>query len=90
MVSDLFRHLRRAVRHVIESAKLFVRWMHGTCVECDPVLINEDEEYIFNYYELDIAQNPYVVKLNFTLNMALSRTFEPVIKTLNFTFTDLR
>lgn len=40
--------------------KLFVRWQHGTCVECPPQKIpGEDEPYIFSFMN-DINEHPDV------------------------------
>jgi len=47
----------------VYRCKLFVRWMHGTCVETPPQRIpHEDEPYIFSFFN-DIYSNPEVIQL---------------------------
>ncbi|XP_068013204.1 dynein axonemal heavy chain 10, partial [Melanerpes formicivorus] len=45
----------------IEVTKHFVRWMHGTCIECPPQRVKEDEVFIFSFYS-DIFQNPLIIE----------------------------
>jgi dynein heavy chain len=38
---------------MVESSKLFVRWMHGSCLECPPQYAHDDEEpFIFSFLEV--------------------------------------
>ncbi len=44
-------------------SKLFLRWMHGTCIETPPQKIpTEDEPYLFTFFS-DISNNPEVIEL---------------------------
>jgi dynein heavy chain, axonemal len=35
-INDIYKYLTRAVKNVVESAKMFTRWMHGTCRPAPP------------------------------------------------------
>lgn len=51
--NDIYKFLTKLGRNIVESSKLFVRWMHGSCLECPPQILNEDEEpFIFSFLEV--------------------------------------
>jgi dynein heavy chain len=71
-LQDIYKFLSKSVKHLVESAKLFVRWMHCTCKVTEPQVVNEDEEpVVFSFYT-DISQNPHVIKLMLSLNQVQS------------------
>lgn len=39
----------------------FVRWMHGTCIECPPQHVKADEVVAFSFYS-DVSQSPLVTE----------------------------
>ncbi|NWU65689.1 DYH10 protein, partial [Pterocles burchelli] len=51
----------QCVQDCVEVTKHFVRWMHGTCIECPPQHVKEDEVITFSFYS-DISQNPLVIE----------------------------
>nr|CCA14061.1 PREDICTED: similar to hCG1811879 putative [Albugo laibachii Nc14] len=82
-LSDMYKYLSKLVKHIVESAKAFVRWMHGTCRETEPLIGKEDDEPItFTFYS-DISQNPYVLKLTLSLNQEIHKGFNIVNKYLD-------
>ncbi|KAF7665535.1 hypothetical protein LDENG_00140280 [Lucifuga dentata] len=57
---ELNRLIMQCVRSCVESTKQFVRWMHGTCIECPPQPVGgEDEMVIFSFYS-DVYQHPQI------------------------------
>lgn len=71
-LTEIDKVMMKAVRNIAESAKHFIRWMHGTCLKTEPQVISDDEEpVLFTYYQ-DISQNPEVLRL--TLAMASQTT----------------
>ncbi|ETN24636.1 hypothetical protein PPTG_00868 [Phytophthora nicotianae INRA-310] len=82
-LSDMYKYLSKSVKHIVESAKAFIRWMHGTCRETAPLVVNEDEEPItFTFYS-DISQNPYVIKMTLSLNQEIHKVFNIVNRYLD-------
>ncbi|XP_071619148.1 dynein axonemal heavy chain 10 isoform X2 [Heliangelus exortis] len=59
--SKIDKMTAQCVRDCVEVTKHFVRWMHGTCIECPPQHVKEDEVSTFSFYS-DVSQNPLVVK----------------------------
>uniref|UniRef100_A0A8C6ZHZ5 Dynein axonemal heavy chain 10 n=1 Tax=Nothoprocta perdicaria TaxID=30464 RepID=A0A8C6ZHZ5_NOTPE len=51
----------QCIRDCVEVTKHFVRWMHGTCIECPPQRIEEDEVITLSFYN-DISQNPLIIE----------------------------
>ncbi|KAF6080979.1 dynein axonemal heavy chain 10 [Phyllostomus discolor] len=49
------------VRNCVEVTKNFVRWMHGSCIECPPQKGEEEEVVIISFYN-DISLNPQIIE----------------------------
>ena len=82
-LTDIDKFIAKGMRSIAESAKLFVRWMNGTCIKTDPQVLNEDEEpFIFSFYQ-DISQNPEIVKLTLSLTTMTNRVFNLTNKYLD-------
>jgi hypothetical protein len=41
-VNDTYKYLTKLGNNIVESSKLFVRWVHSNCQECAPQSIRED------------------------------------------------
>lgn len=39
-VNDIYKYLTKSVKNIVESARMFVRWMHGTCCQTAPQVNN--------------------------------------------------
>ncbi|XP_023576433.1 dynein heavy chain 10, axonemal [Octodon degus] len=49
------------VRSCVEVTKHFVRWMHGSCIECPPQK-GEEEEVVMLSFHSDVSRNPQVTE----------------------------
>jgi dynein heavy chain len=66
-VNDVDKILTKSIKNMTESAKMFYRWMHGTCIRTEPQIIHEDEDpFIFSFFQ-DISSNSQVINLALTL-----------------------
>ncbi|NXN76105.1 DYH10 protein, partial [Himantopus himantopus] len=59
--SEIDKMTVQCIRDCVEVTKHFVRWMHGTCIECPPQHVEEDEVITFSFYS-DISQNPLIIE----------------------------
>ncbi|XP_072207474.1 dynein axonemal heavy chain 10 [Excalfactoria chinensis] len=59
--SEINKMTVQCIQHCVEVTKHFVRWMHGTCIECPPQRVTEDEVITFSFYS-DISQNPLITE----------------------------
>ncbi|NXE53497.1 DYH10 protein, partial [Casuarius casuarius] len=59
--SEIDKMTVQCIRDCVEVTKHFVRWMHGTCIECPPQRVEEDEVITLSFYN-DISQNPLVIE----------------------------
>uniref|UniRef100_A0A3Q3MNV8 Dynein axonemal heavy chain 10 n=1 Tax=Mastacembelus armatus TaxID=205130 RepID=A0A3Q3MNV8_9TELE len=58
--SEIYWLILQCVRDCVESTKQFVRWMHGSCIECPPQPVgSEDETITFSFYS-DVWQHPQI------------------------------
>jgi dynein heavy chain len=82
-LTEIDKLITKGARNLVESAKFFVRWMHGTCLQTDPQVINEDEEpVVFSFFQ-DISQNPQVVKLAISLTSQTNKVYSITNKYLD-------
>ena len=61
-LTDMYRYLSKAVKHLVESAKVFPRWKHGSFIVSSPVVITEGQEFTYTFYQ-DISKNQHIIKL---------------------------
>ena len=81
-LAEIYKYLSKMVKHIVESAKHFVRWMDMTCKECEPQIIGEDEEPTIVSFYADISHNPHVMKMMLRLNESIHRLFTIINKYL--------
>merc|ERR1711871_635441 len=71
--ADVNKYLTKCIRGISEAAKTFPRWKRGTCLECPPIDVGEDEEpFVFSYHQ-DVSKNPHVIKLKDDLTSYLKQ-----------------
>ncbi|XP_053336632.1 dynein axonemal heavy chain 10 [Clarias gariepinus] len=58
--SEVHKLIMQCVKDCVESTKHFVRWMHGTCIECPPQIVDGKEEPIVFSFFSDVSQLPEV------------------------------
>ena len=82
-LTEVDKLLTKGIRNMAESAMYFVRWMHGTCIQTEPQVINDDDEpFVFSFYQ-DISQNPQVVKLALALSSQTNKVYSITNKYLD-------
>ncbi|XP_004753142.1 dynein axonemal heavy chain 10 isoform X1 [Mustela putorius furo] len=59
--SEIDKMCVHCVRNCVEITKHFVRWMHGSCIECPPQKGEEEELVIISFYS-DISVNPQIIE----------------------------
>ena len=65
-VRDVNKYITKCIRGLVgERQKTFPRWKRGTCLECPPIDVGEDEGAVFSYHQ-DVSKNPHVMKLKRT------------------------
>ncbi|XP_066466098.1 dynein axonemal heavy chain 10 [Tiliqua scincoides] len=72
----------QCIRDCVEVTKLFVRWMHGTCIDCPPQHIGDDEPIIFSFYN-DISQNPQIIEQAILITQNMHKVLGSLTKYLN-------
>ena len=68
-LQDMSKMLSKIWRNMVESTKLFVRWMHGTCVETPEQQVGseDDDPYVYSFYN-DVQMNPIIIKAILSLD----------------------
>ncbi|NXN31871.1 DYH10 protein, partial [Nycticryphes semicollaris] len=59
--SEIDKMTVECIQDCVEVTKHFVRWMHGTCIECPPQHVKKDEVITFSFYS-DVSQNPLIIE----------------------------
>ncbi|BFZ18669.1 hypothetical protein BsWGS_21707 [Bradybaena similaris] len=61
--NEIYKLTLQCVRDCVEGSKSFIRWMNGSCLECQAQKIEgEDELFAFSFFT-DIAVNPDIIEL---------------------------
>jgi dynein heavy chain, axonemal len=78
-LQDMSKMLSKLWRNMVESTKMFVRWMHGTCVETPEQHVGgEDEEpFIYSFYN-DVQMNPVIIKSILSLDNPIRKAISSV------------
>ncbi|NWQ79383.1 DYH10 protein, partial [Columbina picui] len=80
--SEIEKMTVQCVRDCVEVTKHFVRWMHGTCIECPPQRVMEDEVITFSFYN-DVSQNPQIIEQAVLITQNIHKLLASLSKYLN-------
>ncbi|XP_007489994.2 dynein axonemal heavy chain 10 isoform X1 [Monodelphis domestica] len=70
------------VRDCVEVTKHFIRWMHGSCIECPPQKGEEEELVVISFYD-DIFLNPHIMEQAIMIPQNVHRVLISLMKYLN-------
>uniref|UniRef100_A0A8C3GNJ8 Dynein axonemal heavy chain 10 n=1 Tax=Cairina moschata TaxID=8855 RepID=A0A8C3GNJ8_CAIMO len=73
--------MAQCIQDCVEVTKHFVRWMHGTCIECPPQHV-EDEVITLSFYS-DISQNPLIIEQAALITQNVHKLLASLSKYLN-------
>ncbi|KAM4891097.1 dynein axonemal heavy chain 10 [Sylvia borin] len=59
--SEIEKMTLQSIQDCVEVTKHFIRWMHGTCIECPPQHVKADEVVTFSFYS-DVSQSPLITE----------------------------
>nr|XP_015221526.1 PREDICTED: dynein heavy chain 10, axonemal [Lepisosteus oculatus] len=81
--NEIYKLTMQCVRDCLDSTKRFVRWMHGTCIECPPQRTErEDEPVVFSFHS-DVSQNPQVIEKAVSISQSIHRLLMSITRYLN-------
>ena len=80
---DIFKLMVKMTRALVDTAKQFHRWQHGSCIIAPPQKVGDDEEpFIFSFHS-DVVNNQSIISLIGSLNSTMTKTFGNVSKFLD-------
>ncbi|KAM6051570.1 dynein axonemal heavy chain 10-like [Theristicus caerulescens] len=80
--SEIDKMTAQCIQDCVEVTKHFVRWMHGTCIECPPQHVEEDEVVTFSFYS-DVSQNPLIIEQAVLITQNVHKLLASLSKYLN-------
>ncbi|CAK8985449.1 unnamed protein product [Durusdinium trenchii] len=81
-LQSVFRLISKLLKNTIQSAKLFVRWMDGTCRMVPPQPGQEDEQQqMFTFYR-DVKDNPALFEMTINIQNSIQKIFSIIDKFL--------
>ncbi|XP_043925694.1 dynein axonemal heavy chain 10 [Protopterus annectens] len=81
--TEIYKLTVQCIRDCVEKTKGFLRWKHGSCIECPPQHVEgEDEPVIFSFYS-DISQNPQIIDQAFAVSQNMQKLLSLLSKYLN-------
>uniref|UniRef100_A0AAY5K1P1 AAA+ ATPase domain-containing protein n=1 Tax=Esox lucius TaxID=8010 RepID=A0AAY5K1P1_ESOLU len=76
--NEVHKLVMQCVRDCVESTKRFVRWMHGTCIECPPQRVDgEDEPVVLSFYS-EVCQHQQVNERAMAVSQSIQRLLSTV------------
>ncbi|KAM4707116.1 dynein axonemal heavy chain 10 [Discoglossus pictus] len=80
--NEIYKMNVQCIKGCVEITKNFVRWMHGTCIDCPPQRADEDELVVFTLFS-DISQNPQIIEQAIIISQNMHRLLSSLTKYLN-------
>ncbi|NXK64173.1 DYH10 protein, partial [Sylvietta virens] len=80
--SEIEKMTVQSIQDCVEVTKHFVRWMHGTCIECPPQHVKADEVVTFSFYS-DVSQSPLVIEQAVLITQNVHKLLASLSKYLN-------
>ncbi|NXM16341.1 DYH10 protein, partial [Ploceus nigricollis] len=80
--SEIEKMTVQSIQDCVEVTKRFVRWMHGTCIECPPQHVKVDEVVTFSFYS-DVSQSPLVIEQAVLITQNVHKLLASLRKWLN-------
>ncbi|XP_014373608.2 dynein heavy chain 10, axonemal, partial [Alligator sinensis] len=80
--SEIDKMMVNCVRECVEVTKQFVRWMHGSCIECPPQHAEEDEPITLSFFN-DLSQNPVIIEQAVLITQNVHKLLISLTKYLN-------
>ncbi|NXP87266.1 DYH10 protein, partial [Passerina amoena] len=80
--SEIEKMTMQSIQDCVEVTKHFVRWMHGTCIECPPQHLRADEVVTFSFYS-DVSQSPLVIEQAVLITQNIQKLLESLRNCLN-------
>ncbi|KAG5670791.1 hypothetical protein PVAND_001030 [Polypedilum vanderplanki] len=75
--NEIYNIMVHSVKDFLERLKCFRRWMSETCLPCPPTRLDNNEVYVFSFYE-DIVQIPKVCELVINLQQTIQNLVSDV------------
>lgn len=72
--NDIYNMVIRSTKDLVERLKLFPRWMDGSCIECKPVKMSDNEDHLHSFHE-EVLKVP-------DINEAVSKIYENAHKVI--------
>ncbi|NWT67000.1 DYH10 protein, partial [Prunella himalayana] len=79
--SEIEKMAVQSIQDCVEVTKHFIRWMHGTCIECPPQHV-KDEVVTFSFYS-DVSQSPLVIEQAVLITQNVQKLLASLRKSLN-------
>ncbi|TRY94050.1 hypothetical protein DNTS_011956 [Danionella cerebrum] len=60
--TEVYKLIKQCVGDCVETTKRFVRWMHGSCIQCPPQPVDgESKPFVYSFHT-DISQLPQILE----------------------------
>ncbi|NWU02773.1 DYH10 protein, partial [Urocynchramus pylzowi] len=80
--NEIEKMTAQCIQDCVEVTKHFIRWMHGTCIECPPQHVKVDEVVTFSFYS-DVSQSPLVIEQAVLITQNVHKLLASLRKCLN-------
>ncbi|CAL8343019.1 unnamed protein product [Lota lota] len=71
--NEVYKLIMNCVRNCVDGTKRFVRWMHGTCMECPPQGGGGEDQLLPLTFYSEVCQAPQISELALTVSQNIQR-----------------
>lgn len=80
---EIYKLMVKLTRSLVDTAKQFHRWQHGSCIITPPQKVSDEEEpFIFSFHS-DLVNNQSIISLIGSLNTTMTKGFGNLSKFLD-------
>ncbi|NXK85823.1 DYH10 protein, partial [Formicarius rufipectus] len=80
--SEIDKMTAQSIQDCVEITKHFVRWMHGTCIDCPPQHGRREEVVTFSFYS-DVSQSPLLIEQALVVTQNVHKVLASLTNYLN-------
>ncbi|KAL0979348.1 hypothetical protein UPYG_G00183960 [Umbra pygmaea] len=82
--SEVYKLIMKCVRDCVECTKWFVRWMHGTCIQCPPQRVDGEDDPVLFTFHTEVYQHTQVNETAVAISQTTQRLLSNAGQYLNY------
>jgi dynein heavy chain len=78
MSQEIYKMIFKFVRSIVDSTKMFIRWLNGSCILTPPQKVEDEEHPLLFTFHSDVAANPTIIMSINSISASVNKSFTEV------------